>query len=182
MTLASTLRRSLLLQRRVVACVETRFSTYRAVHRSVSFKAIRWHPTPTFPHASVIALSSTDHRQLRCWLHTEADYHIVADEALDMILDSIDDAFDTTPIEYELTVESGVLTLSLPPHGTWVINKQTPNKQLWWSSPLSGPKRFEYDEKYKSWYSTKDGLSLGSQLVQEIRRAYPTLEEFDIPV
>jgi len=26
----------------------------------------------------------------------------------------------------------------------WVINKQTPNRQLWWSSPISGPRRYEY--------------------------------------
>ena len=24
-----------------------------------------------------------------------------------------------------------------------MINKQTPNRQLWWSSPLSGPRRYE---------------------------------------
>ena len=26
-------------------------------------------------------------------------------------------------------------------HGTYVINRQTPNKQIWLSSPKSGPKR-----------------------------------------
>jgi frataxin len=30
------------------------------------------------------------------------------------------------------------------PQGTWVINKQPPNKQIWLSSPLSGPKRYDY--------------------------------------
>ena len=29
-------------------------------------------------------------------------------------------------------------------HKIWVINKQAPNKQIWWSSPISGPLRFEY--------------------------------------
>lgn len=29
-------------------------------------------------------------------------------------------------------------------YGTYVINKQTPNKQIWLSSPRSGPKRFDY--------------------------------------
>lgn len=28
--------------------------------------------------------------------------------------------------------------------GTYVINKQTPNKQIWLSSPRSGPKRFDF--------------------------------------
>lgn len=29
-------------------------------------------------------------------------------------------------------------------HGTYVINKQSPNKQIWLSSPISGPKRFDF--------------------------------------
>jgi len=30
---------------------------------------------------------------------------------------------------------SGVLTLKLGEHGTYIINKQPPNKQIWLSSP-----------------------------------------------
>jgi len=33
--------------------------------------------------------------------------------------------------------QSGVLTLKLGEHGTYVINKQPPNKQIWLSSPIS---------------------------------------------
>jgi len=32
-------------------------------------------------------------------------------------------------------LQSGVLTVKLGDHGTYVINKQTPNKQIWLSSP-----------------------------------------------
>ena len=93
---------------------------------------------------------------------TEADFHAVADEALETIQDAIDEAFEEGGIGEgggdgdgdgdgdgnlpEVGVASGVLTLSMPPHGTWVINKQTPNRQLWWSSPLSGPRRYEFSE------------------------------------
>ena len=28
--------------------------------------------------------------------------------------------------------------------GTWVINKQPPNRQVWLSSPISGPRRFDW--------------------------------------
>ena len=119
--------------------------------------------------------------QLR-WFETEADYHEIADATLDTIQDSIDDVFDKTSIEYEVSLASGVLTFSLPPHGTWVINKQTPNRQLWWSSPLSGPKRYEYDDDDQLWFSTKDGLTLGPFLVQEIRHFHPELEEWELDV
>lgn len=32
--------------------------------------------------------------------------------------------------------QQGVLTLRLGESGTYVINKQTPNRQIWWSSPI----------------------------------------------
>lgn len=40
--------------------------------------------------------------------------------------------------------QAGVLEVSLPPSGTYVINKQPPNKQIWLSSPVSGPKRYDF--------------------------------------
>jgi frataxin len=119
---------------------------------------------------------------VRCF-HSEAEYHRVADGTLRAIQDAIDEAFEgyddagnggAAPTEYELNVASGVMTLSLPGRGTWVLNKQTPNRQIWWSSPLSGPKRFEYIEG--AWCSTKDGLTLGPLLVQELRHVHPNLE------
>ena len=41
-------------------------------------------------------------------------------------------------------MQAGVLTLVFPPIGTYVINKQPPNKQIWLSSPISGPKRYDW--------------------------------------
>lgn len=70
--------------------------------------------------------------QCRRNLETESAYHPVANEALDLIQDAVDDLLDSqTSIDYEVSLASGVLTIKLPPHGTWVINKQTPNLQLW---------------------------------------------------
>lgn len=139
----------------------------RAVRPGVALRA------PTTSHLAFVQA------QVRRF-ESEAAYHPIADEALENIQDSIDEALDSTSIEYEVVLASGVLTLKLPPHGTWVINKQTPNRQIWWSSPLSGPKRYEYDEDDGFWFSTKDGLSLGPFLVQEIRRFYPELTDFEI--
>ena len=75
----------------------------------------------------------------------------MADETLETIQDAVEELFeehfdggDDSEVP-EVNVASGVLTLSMPPHGTWVLNKQTPNRQIWWSSPISGPRRYEYD-------------------------------------
>lgn len=65
-------------------------------------------------------------------LETEAEYHPIADATLEAIQDAVDDLLDSeTNIEYEVSLSSGVLTIKLGSHGTFVINKQTPNKQLW---------------------------------------------------
>lgn len=37
-----------------------------------------------------------------------------------------------------------MLTLSFPSIGIYVINKQPPNKQIWLSSPKTGPKRYDW--------------------------------------
>jgi len=55
-------------------------------------------------------------------------------------------ADESSEEEVECEYSDGVLTISLgAQRGTYVLNKQAPNKQIWWSSPISGPHRFEED-------------------------------------
>ncbi|KAL8717405.1 MAG: hypothetical protein Q9181_008334 [Wetmoreana brouardii] len=70
-------------------------------------------------------------------------YHRLADHFIDnlvAILEEMQEKRDDVDCEYS----SGVLTLTFPPTGTYVLNKQPPNKQIWLSSPISGPKRYDY--------------------------------------
>ncbi|KAL7565291.1 hypothetical protein ACA910_014582 [Epithemia clementina (nom. ined.)] len=105
------------------------------------------------------------------WFQSEADYHHTADATLEALMDAIESALEGLKVSedenFEVNLAAGVLTIQIPPHGTWVINKQTPNQQLWWSSPLSGPKRFEYEESKQAWLPTKDGDDLVHLLSQE---------------
>jgi frataxin len=48
------------------------------------------------------------------------------------------------PIFEEVNYSDGVLNLEMRGKKYYVLNKQTPNKQIWLSSPISGPSRFEY--------------------------------------
>jgi frataxin len=94
-------------------------------------------------------------------------YHNVADETLhsiqDAVEDYLEDNFDSVVTGKkddeedipEVNYASGVLTIYLPPHGTYVINKQTPNQQIWWSSPISGPRRYDYNEIMKRWVNSR---------------------------
>lgn len=61
----------------------------------------------------------------------------------------------------------GVLTIDLGPLGTYVVNRQSPNKQIWLSSPTSGPKRFDYVAEEDCWVYRHDGQTLHGVLKKE---------------
>ena len=93
------------------------------------------------------------------------DYVALADECLDTILEKADELSDERD-DVEAELSSGVLTLKIAGAGTWVINKQVPNRQLWLSSPVSGPCRYEHVDG--TWTHTRDGSSLSELLEREL--------------
>lgn len=100
------------------------------------------------------------------------EYDALSDATMESLLDSLENLLDDIGIpEYEVDYHSGVLTLSLGKKGTYVINKQPPNKQIWLSSPFSGPKRYDYSPEYKNWIYSRDGVAMGELLEQELSRA-----------
>lgn len=86
-------------------------------------------------------------------------------------------------LNYALTttlplIQSGVMNIKTK-NGVYVINKQPPNKQIWLSSPLTGPKRYDYvvvsedqsskqDTAVGAWVYLRDGTSLTELLQKEI--------------
>lgn len=71
--------------------------------------------------------------------------------------------------------QAGVLTLKFPPAGTYVLNKQPPNKQIWLSSPISGPKRYDWvaeggsaNETKGEWVYLRDGSTLRGLIKNEL--------------
>lgn len=104
---------------------------------------------------------------------TLGQYNNVANEYLETLGDELEMLSEDFPqIDCELT--QGVMTLSVPSNGTYVINKQPPNKQIWLSSPISGPKR--YDMIGGKWITLRDGSALTTLLEEEISAALE--EEF----
>jgi len=115
----------------------------------------------------------------------EASFHEAADNTLEAIIDALvvlesDASFDDVDISYS----QGVLNINLGALGFWVINKQTPNRQLWWSSPLSGPRRYELvqqgeaeakstpstQRKKEWWKNTRDDTDLLDALRTEMKQ------------
>uniref|UniRef100_A0A1I8FV59 ferroxidase n=1 Tax=Macrostomum lignano TaxID=282301 RepID=A0A1I8FV59_9PLAT len=105
------------------------------------------------------------------------DFEHVTDEVLERIADKVDDLLSKSAdsSDYDVTLASGVLTLSLGEHGTYVINKQTPNRQIWLSSPTSGPKRFDYSADSGEWTYSHDGSKLHQLLTKELSDVFQQL-------
>lgn len=65
------------------------------------------------------------------------------------------------------------------PYGTYVINRQSPNRQIWLSSPTSGPKRYDFADKNSGcWIYKHDGVPLHKLLQEEINLIVKTEVDF----
>ncbi|KAI6708768.1 hypothetical protein PZA11_005664 [Diplocarpon coronariae] len=106
------------------------------------------------------------------------EFHELADTYLDVLIERLE-ALQEDREEVDVEYSAGVLTLGFPPNGTYVINKQPPNKQIWLSSPLTGPKRYDYvmlsegqDAKEGTgrgeWVYLRDGTTLTEVLEDEV--------------
>ncbi|VEL40690.1 unnamed protein product [Protopolystoma xenopodis] len=95
--------------------------------------------------------------------------------ASDELLRHLTDRFELLPEEISLSKDydtnffDGVLTINFGRGiGIYVINRQTPNRQIWLSSPKSGPKRFDYCTDSKNWICKRDFIKLSQLLEDEI--------------
>ncbi|WOO76562.1 Frataxin, mitochondrial [Vanrija pseudolonga] len=102
---------------------------------------------------------------------TDAEYADRADADMDLLHEAIEVLVeDFGAANWEVEYSSGVMTVTLPPIGTYVINKQPPNHQIWVSSPVSGPQRFSYGKDVEGWvHHRKAGVSLGALLDAEFK-------------
>jgi len=106
------------------------------------------------------------------------EYHELSDTYLNGLIEKLEQLQEERE-EVDVEYSAGVLTLAFPPNGTYVLNKQPPNKQIWLSSPITGPKRYDYvllsegqDAKEGTgrgeWVYLRDGSSLTELLEKEI--------------
>jgi len=108
-------------------------------------------------------------------------YHALSDKTMDTLLEKLETTLDSeSNPAFEVEYHSGVLTLLLGDKGTYVINKQPPNKQIWLSSPFSGPKRYDYDEGADNWVYSRDGTALGDLLNEELVRVFEQPVDLDL--
>jgi hypothetical protein len=66
-----------------------------------------------------------------------------------------------------------VLNVTVGGHGTFVLNKQAPNKQLWLSSPVSGPLRYDFCVDSARWLNSRDQHSMLCAASERPASAHP---------
>lgn len=102
-------------------------------------------------------------------------FHKKADECLQAIAYSLEEAHDKDPIQnFDLSLAQGVLSFNFfsskkQLEYKYLLNKQPPNKQIWLSSPLSGPKRYDWVPIQNTWiYKHENTTSLFDLLTKEL--------------
>ncbi|CAH1115176.1 unnamed protein product [Psylliodes chrysocephalus] len=94
----------------------------------------------------------------------------VCEETLESLSDFFEELLESNEKlrKGDVSFSSGVLTVNLGKHGTYVMNRQTPNKQIWLSSPKSGPKRYDFVPDGGYWIYKHDFKTLHELLENEL--------------
>jgi frataxin len=117
---------------------------------------------------------------------TDSQYHEHSEHYLNILMAELERVQEEGS-EVEAEYSAGVLSIIAPGIGTYVLNKQPPNKQIWLSSPLSGPKRYDWvvqgdrmHEKQDTrnflngqWIYLRDGSNLTELLNSELALKLP---------
>ena len=84
-------------------------------------------------------------------------YHRLADITIEGVQEVYDEEADDDPaLAMDVVYADGVLNVVVGERGTFVLNKQAPNMQLWLSSPISGPLRYNFSSEAAAWHNSRD--------------------------
>ena len=95
-----------------------------------------------FQYSNIITKNKNNSKNLSFFIN-------LVTKSLEKIFDSIDK--NDYPFIKNIKLNDNILTIDLKDDKTYILNINKINKQLWLSSPFSGPKRFEYDTKTNQW-------------------------------
>jgi frataxin len=107
-------------------------------------------------------------------------YHTAATRTLEHLQETLEAFVDKRNDDSDVDFSGDVLNFTVPDRGTFVLNKQGPNKQIWLSSPISGPLRYDLDLDALDWVCTRDRASLGATLSRDITQLTGHEIRFDV--
>lgn len=95
----------------------------------------------------------------------ETRFHIEADKYLQEMVIFFEELEENHDVSVEL--DSGVLSLVMPDDREYIINKHTPSRQIWVSSPYSGAGYFEFAAN--TWMPKRAPQAEGKELFEFIK-------------
>lgn len=90
----------------------------------------------------------------------ESEFHRAADAVLARIESSLEDAGDL-----DVSLESGILDVECPDGSRVIVNRQTPNREIWVAARSGG---FHFRFVDGEWRDTRSGLELFASLARVI--------------
>ncbi len=91
---------------------------------------------------------------------TESDFHRAVDAALARIEASVE-----AQGELDTDLEGGVLTITCPDASRIIVNRQTPNREIWVAARSGG---FHFATREGAWRDTRSGEELYASLARLI--------------
>ena len=91
---------------------------------------------------------------------TESEFHRAVDQALARIEAAVEEHDDL-----DVDLEGGVLTIGCPDGSRIIVNRQTPNREIWVAARSGG---FHYAWRDEAWRDTRGGGELFASLARLI--------------
>jgi CyaY protein len=91
---------------------------------------------------------------------TETEFHI----AVDAVLARVENALDTAD-DLDVSLEGGVLTIECPDASRIIVNRQTPNREIWVAARSGG---YHFALREGAWRDTRSGDELFAALARVI--------------
>lgn len=91
---------------------------------------------------------------------TESEFH----RAVDAVLARVEAAVEAAP-ELDVDLESGILTIGCPDASRIIVNRQTPNREIWVAARSGG---FHFAWREGAWRDTRSGDELFASLARVI--------------
>lgn len=97
----------------------------------------------------------------------EKDFYKLCEDALSNLAQELEKRDGNSKLDFDYA--EGILKIViLVDKKTYVINRNSGNQKIWYSSPLTGADYFSFDEKSNSWLDAK-GEELAQKFFSEIQ-------------
>ena len=126
---------------------------------------------------STTRIHSSQPQQQHEFSYPQSHYFQAVNETIDGIAHQIEDLYDDGAFmiekntDVDVTHSEGVLTITVG-KDVFIISRQTPSRQLWLSSAISGPWHYTFDHINRDWICTKGDLSFYDRLDTEFSQTF----------